>query len=343
MDKTRFYVLFAKSQSGELSSTEKEELEVLKATNHELLNESGFLNDVFSGLKINPEADGDSVFSSIQHEINSNEIGSYKSSYNQKSNRIATIRKVAAAIFIFLIAGLSYFLVQENLSRSEIVKVPTEVKLISKVAPKGLKLNFALPDGSIVWLNSESKVTFPEKFTNNSRVVELEGEAFFMVTKDAGKPFIVKSGDLITTALGTSFNVKNYSQESSAKITLVTGRVLVELRDNLKQGVLLDKGFAVNYSKVNNSIYKSAEQTDKIIAWKDGILLFENDNFEKVITTLSRWYGVTFVINNYNGKAWNYSGRFHNEYLSNILENISFAENFDYKIDQDKVVITFKN
>lgn len=343
MDKTRFYVLFAKSQSGELSNAEKEEFEVLKANNQILLNESGFLNDVFSGLKINLEADGDRVFSSIQHEINSDEITSFKSDYNPNSNRLVNIRKIAAAIFILFIAGLSYFLVQENLIKKEVAKVSTEVKIVNKVAPKGLKLNFALPDGSIVWLNSESKLTFPEKFTENSRVVELEGEAFFMVTKDAGKPFIVKSGDLITTALGTSFDVKNYSQESSAKITLVTGRVLVELNDNLKQGMLLDKGFAVNYSKANKSIYKSKEQTDKVIAWKDGVLLFENDDFDKVITTLSRWYGVTFVINNYDGKKWNYSGKFHNEYLNNILENISFAENFDYKIEQDKVVITFKN
>ncbi len=343
MDKNRFYILYAKSKAGELSNIEKEELEVLKVNNPDLLNESGFLNDIFSGLEINLEADGDSVFNNIQQEINSNDIIPLDSYYNQKSNRIANIRKIAAAIFILFTMGLTYFLIRDNISKPEEVKTVTEVKLISKASSAGLKLNFALPDGSIVWLNSESKLTFPETFTNNSRVVELEGEAFFMVSKDPGKPFIVKSGELITTALGTSFNINNYSKEGTAKITLVTGRVLVELKDNLKQGLILSPGFAVNYSKVNKSVFKSEESTDKVIAWKDGVLLFEDESFEKVITTLSRWYGVTFVINNYNGKDWNYSGRFQNTYLSNVLENISFAEGFDYKIEQDKVVLTFKD
>ena len=344
MDKNRFYILFAKSQAGELSNTEKEELEVLKTNNPDFLNESGFLNDIFSGLEINLEADGDSVFNNIQQEINSKDIIPLESYYNQKSNRIANIQKIAASIFIFFIVGLTYFLIRENISKhEEEVKIVTEAKLINKVASAGLKLNFALPDGSIVWLNSESKLTFPEIFTENSRVVELEGEAFFKVSKDPGKPFIVKSGELITTALGTSFNVKNYGVENSAKVTLVTGRVLVELKDNLKQGLILSPGFAVNYSKVSKSVFKSEESTDKVIGWKDGVLLFEDDSFEKVIATLSRWYGVTFVINNYNGKDWNYSGRFQNDYLSNILENISFAEGFEFAIDQDKVVLTFKN
>ncbi len=343
MNNSKFFILFAKSQTEGLNPVERRELDMLMASNPQLAKDAEFLSDISSNTKTSIKADGKSVFNSINDEINSLKIIQFKSD-SSTHRRSFSIQKVAAVVIILITTGFfAYFLIQKPLLKPAVVIESNAVKIIEKTVTTGQKLKLYLPDGSIVWLNSESKIIYPEKFLSNQRVVELEGEAFFMVEKNPQKPFIVKSGDLNTTAIGTSFNVNNYDSENHTKVTLVTGKVRVELSNNSVDGIILGEGYAVNYSKTNNSIYKLKAEVDKVISWKDGILLFEDDSFETVINTLSRWYGVKFVVNNYDGREWTYSGRFQNDYLSNILESISFIENFDYKIENEKVTLSFKN
>ena len=341
MNTSRFQALFTKSQTEKLSKSEIKELNSLISLHPELEKDAEFIASFWSESEFTIKGDGSRVFEEISKEINSNSIIPMYSNQKPARKIFFTPYRIAAAIVFFLVAGfMAGFILQQIPADNDDVLAETIVKQIEKNVMIGNKLRVFLPDGSIVWLNSESKLSYPERFSDHVRIVQLEGEAFFEVTKNPTKAFIVKSGALTTTALGTSFNVRGYSFEKDIQVTLVTGKVLVEKED---QKFILEPGFGVQYSKEDGTIMKEKRSVNKIIGWKDGIIQFENDTYQTVAKKLSRWYGVEFVlVEPYNGEGWRYSGWFKNDYLDNVLKSISFSQDFDYKIENEKVIITKK-
>lgn len=344
MGNKRFFVLITKSQTEKLSNTERKELEKIISLNPDLEKDAEFVTDFWTESEFNMEANGDHVFGEISRQINSSPIIPLFSDQRPKRKRIITTYRAAAAIIIFLVFGImAVFIVQQFSSGNDGLLVDSQLNQTEKQAQSGQKLRIFLPDGSIVWLNSETKLKYDEKFGDHARMVELEGEAFFEIVKKPEKPFIVKSGTLITTALGTSFNIRGYSSEDNIQVTLVSGKVLVESEQTSSPKFMLDPGYGIHYLKENGTFYKEKRSVEKIIGWKDGILRFDNDNCQTVIEELSRWYGVKFVVeNSFKGEEWRYSGWFENEYLDIVLESISFSQGFDYKIENEKVTLKMK-
>ncbi|MCK5470978.1 MAG: FecR domain-containing protein, partial [Cyclobacteriaceae bacterium] len=210
-----------------------------------------------------------------------------------------------------------------------------------KSLPCGQKLKIFLPDGSTAWLNAESTITYPERFDTEKRVVTLNGEAFFDVTKDPSKPFIVQTENIDVTVLGTTFNVRNYHNERKTDVALESGEVLVET-SGLKEGkYILSPGEGISMNKKSGEIGLYEVDPKSAYQWKDGVIYFNKANFDEVINKLSRWYGVEFIIDNYNGEEWEYSAEFKNDYLNNILQSMSFTKGFKYELDQNKVTIKF--
>ncbi|MGV3764080.1 FecR family protein [Parapedobacter sp.] len=164
---------------------------------------------------------------------------------------------------------------------------------LALVTPRGGTYQIVLSDGTRVWLNAASSLKYPSKFNGNERIVELEGEAFFEVNKQQGKPFKVISDDQIVEVLGTQFNVSGYPDERHTKTTLVTGRVQVASRTNLGSPMAIKPG---QQSIVQDgNIHITTADTNQIIAWKQGIFHFESTPLEEMLKQIARWYDVHIV------------------------------------------------
>lgn len=160
------------------------------------------------------------------------------------------------------------------------------------VNPKGSKvLALVLNDGTNLWLNAASSISFPTSFDADKRQVLLDGEAYFEVKHDAHKPFIVKKGDMRVQVLGTHFNVNAYSNENAIKVTLLQGSV------NIKSGsseTLIEPGQQANVDKrAGNPIHVIKHiNVDEVIAWQNGKFIFKNQDIHTIMRQVARWYNV---------------------------------------------------
>jgi ferric-dicitrate binding protein FerR (iron transport regulator) len=143
--------------------------------------------------------------------------------------------------------------------------------------PRGGQYQLSLPDGSKVWLNSESSITYPVVFAAQERKVKITGEAYFEVAKDKTKPFRVETNDMQVEVLGTHFNVKAYADEGPTKTSLLEGSVKID-KQILKPGQAFTNGRIV------------PTDVDQDVAWKNGIFNFNNQNLSQVMKELARWY-----------------------------------------------------
>lgn len=143
--------------------------------------------------------------------------------------------------------------------------------------PRGGQYQLLLPDGSKVWLNSESSITYPVVFADKERKVKISGEAYFEVAKDKTKPFRVETGDMQVEVLGTHFNVRAYAEDGPTKTSLLEGSVKID-QQILKPGEAFMNGRIV------------PTNVDQDVAWKNGIFNFNNQNLSQVMKQLARWY-----------------------------------------------------
>jgi ferric-dicitrate binding protein FerR (iron transport regulator) len=215
------------------------------------------------------------------------------------------------------------------------------VKEATKITEPGQKLSFHLNDGSRVILNAGSKLIYPETFNEQERIVHLEGEAFFEVSKDSLRPFRVITGSVVTTALGTSFNINSFSINKEIEVALVTGKVMVTEDKNSTEAVFLMPGEMATYHKGDDSLSKSIYNFKEEISWKDGVLYFKDAGYSEIVRKLELWYGVDIVENRIPEKTWNFTGTFEDENLVNILNSLQFGHGFKYEIIGKKVELKF--
>jgi hypothetical protein len=155
----------------------------------------------------------------------------------------------------------------------------------------GMEYMLTLSDGTRVFLNAETKLKFPTKFRKEERVVVLEGEAYFEVRKDATHPFIVKANDVDVKVLGTSFNLRSYSDENSIATTLVSGKVAVSAGENSEEIV---PGEQAVYMKETGKMEVKPIDVTLYTAWHTGKFIFRNETLEEMMSYLARWYGVKY-------------------------------------------------
>ncbi|RXQ92933.1 FecR family protein [Ancylomarina salipaludis] len=209
----------------------------------------------------------------------------------------------------------------------------------SLIIPKGGEYNLTLSDGTKIWLNSNSKLKYPTKFSGKERLVELEGEAFFDVSKNKDFPFVVKMNDFQIKVLGTSFNVNAYNDEKEIITTLVEGRV--EVKDQLrnqKEILLPNDQFCIN--KYNGDFKKTHVDTEIYTAWKNGRLVFQNERLEDIMIRLSRWYNVEVFFLNNESKDLKFTGDLARyEDFNNVLEMIEFTDKVKFSIKNRSVLV----
>ncbi|UCS94041.1 FecR domain-containing protein [Echinicola marina] len=252
-------------------------------------------------------------------------------------NRMSQWAKVAAIlVFSVLITFLTTRFLNTDAEEDQMIGI----EWITKSTAMGEKLSFRLSDGSVVWLNAGSSLQYPVSFDSTVRLVKLSGEGFFEVAKDSIKPFKVLSGNLTTTALGTSFNIHSHASKD-VKVSLVTGKVVIDEAFSGK-AYFLSPGQELGFDLGKGQIDIHPFDDELVQSWRNGVLIFKKAQFEQVKEKLESWYGVSIEVKGVIPKTWRFSGKFEQQMLETILNSMSNIENFDYKIKGKKVNISFK-
>lgn len=255
-----------------------------------------------------------------------------------------TIAVSAAGLALILLSVFSY---RQIVINQEVTHSDAQPVMIEKFSPMGQISKVFLPDGSLVWLNADSKLQYASNYGMLTRTVSLTGEAYFEVKNDVTKPFLVKSGNVAITATGTSFNVNTYFDNSNIEIVLDEGELIIE---NLFSSLIPGMPLKTTLVPGNKAIYSLRESVFQVVdihdsfdytCWKDGILSFQHADFETVINSLERWYGVEFTWNGEPDSGWNYTGDFNNEYLESVLKALGLDGQFSYEINNNAVQLIF--
>lgn len=268
-------------------------------------------------------------------------IVSYNRSKKQKTIRQFYIQKkyLAVAAVLLLAFFLSFWVMSLKDVGSEITVSANNKTEVSKATARGQKLTFKLPDGSTIMLNSESSVTYKEPFESN-RQVKLIGEAFFDIERDVANPFTISSGTVLTKVLGTSFNIKAYPEANKSIISVLTGKVLIADQSG-NEASLLPNTKGIFQLEKKELLIEQAIVADEV-AWKDGVIVFENKPLSDVVLMLERWYGVDIQVKEKDLLQGKYTGYYSNASLEKVLDGLSYTSGFDYSLQDKTVIITKK-
>lgn len=236
--------------------------------------------------------------------------------------------KVASAILILI--GSSYFF---NLSLSD---KPNNL-LQSIYVPPGSRTSVTLPDGSLVWLNSNTSFKYPTTFASENRVVELDGEAYFEVTKNEGKSFIVKTNKYNVEVLGTTFNVEAYTNEVSFKTGLFTGKVKLYKEQQENKSLYLKPGEAAEL--IGDALQVSSANQNSF-RWKDGLIILEDKSFTEIMRLFEKYYDVQIIIKNDKTKELGYKGKLRiSDGIDHALRVLQKDFRFTFKREEDTNII----
>jgi ferric-dicitrate binding protein FerR (iron transport regulator) len=232
----------------------------------------------------------------INQQINSKFSGNFR-----KIQR--SILQIAAILLIGLVSGFSlgYLLQKPEQPGTEVAWFETHVS-------RGEKSQLMLPDGSKVWINSESNLSYPSNFMSGNRVIKLSGEAYFEVAKSDNKPFLVKTRDYDIRVLGTKFNVTAYADFKRTETSLIEGKIEI-----LKGDKVFPAAPGQEITFINHHFSIKETNTNLSTKWKDDIFDFDKIPFKELIVRLERWYDVEIEIQNTELNDILYSGIFKNE------------------------------
>lgn len=216
--------------------------------------------------------------------------------------------------------------------------VSIEKQGVTIQANAGMRSSFNLPDGTVVYLNSGSILSYPLPYDKNERVVTLTGEAYFKVAHNQEQPFIVSVANdrMQVKVLGTEFNIQAYSEDYEVQTTLVSGSINIGMKQSnnvIKYQTLSPSEKAV-YNLQNQSINITCVNVESEIAWKDGVLIFKDMALPQVLKELSYFYNVKFQVLDPVINSYRFTGTFKNRQLSQILDYLQISSHVGYSIKQ---------
>lgn len=238
-----------------------------------------------------------------------------------------------AAVFVITVACGTYFY------KSEIRKIGEAMNTIK--VPAGQRANLTLPDGTNVWLNARSEMRYPAVFTGNKREITLDGEAYFEVTHNEDKPFVVQTNKCNVEVLGTKFNVEVYSDSEDFCTSLMEGSVRVSDKGNPSETVLLSPNHMVSLE--NGQLSTSPILDFDVFRWKEGLICFRNMNFEQLMLRFEKCYGVRIVVENKHLVNYICSGKFRiSDGIDNALRILQKDAKYSFERNNDESVIYIK-
>lgn len=240
----------------------------------------------------------------------------------------------AAAVLIILLVGTWFTAISYQESDPLVAMHTLEV-------PAGQRACLTLEDGTQVWLNAKSTLTYPSRFSEKERRITLSGEAFLTVKKDAHKPFIVSSQGVDVEVLGTTFNVSAYPEAGFVQTSLLEGSVKMYPHADPSRQVTLRPNEEACYKNGNMTVQPlvSSEQ----FSWKDGVYSFDNEPFEQIIEKLQLYYDVKIEVKDPSILDFEYSGKFRQrDGIYKILQIIQKIQKFKIEVDDEENVITLR-
>ena len=372
----QFWVLLSKKLSNEASSEELQELQSILLSNPDLHHKAEMLTEMWEQESITNNAGSEAAY--MRHimkqkdeffveenpiEVKNNdpvfekEPGFFQSLFSKK-------RLTIFSFFALLVitTGAIYLFTQKKA-----INLPAEQVISSIVTKNGNRTKIILPDGSQVWLNAGSNLDYNNSvFNKDLREVTLNGEAYFDVTKNADKPFIIHTKKMDVKVIGTAFNVRSYNDEKTAEASLIRGSIEVTLKDGKNQKLILMPSQKI--SVANNVIETPVEKPGKKpivkndvssvpqftvdelklspkydiipeIAWTQNKLFFEDESLENIVLMMERWFGKKVMIADEALKNVRYTGNFENETMEEVLSYLKLSRTFNFRIGNDNVVI----
>ena len=240
--------------------------------------------------------------------------------------------KIAAVLAIVLL-GTHYWTGKHQ--------VPEDKTWQSIYVPAGQRAELMLADGTKVWLNSRSTLTFPGSFKGNIRNVKLDGEGYFAVTKNVEQPFIVETNKCNVKVLGTEFNVMAYAADSVWETSLLEGAVEILVPGSNNSGMRLEPNMMASLK--GNRLVKGRIKEADYFLWREGLLCFNDISVRDMIEKLKLYYGVDIVVNNTRILKNRYTGKFRTkDGVEHVLKVIQKDHSFIYSISAEKDSIFIK-
>jgi transmembrane sensor len=207
----------------------------------------------------------------------------------------------------------------------------------------GQKKQILLEDGTRVFLAPQSELRYPKHFAADRRVVDLQGQAYFEVSKNPHQAFVVHTDALDVQVLGTHFNVNSYKKNTVAVVSLLEGKVKVTMADDDNDEYLLAPGQELSLNRINHQVYQHEFDQKSTIGWMTNILLIKNEKLGQVAEKINKLYGVKIVFADQATADTRLYAEFKDESLLTVLETIKATGNIEYHIEKDKVYLTLKN
>ncbi len=369
MIEDHFWTLIAKKLSGEADEEELRDFEKLLRENPDLHYPLQAITDLwFADLQFDQQDAQDALNKHIQRmkdlniEFNDPQEESLRHEPGWRTNRKWVWPALAAAFFAgTLFFGIRFFSAGSSEMKSQLRENKQVVNQIS--TKNSSKTSLILSDGTKVWLNAGSSLTYDTSYNKVVREVSLTGEAFFDVTKNKTKPFIIHTSKFDIKVLGTEFNVKSYSTDRTTEASLIRGSIEVTFKDNPNRKIILrpNEKIVVNNNTGPETAYlknnrKTAEVPDIAImglthehntgtiietSWVENKLIFQDESFEDISHQLERWYGVTIVFNNNQLKENHLTGNFKNETIRQALDALKLTASFRYEMDKNNNITIY--
>lgn len=252
----------------------------------------------------------------------------------QQKPRFLQLFKTVAAVLVFpLLFSSVYFFLHDTKSEP----VLSGQQWYTLKTGSGMRSEFQLPDGTNVWLNSNTTLRYPMAFSATAREVFISGEAYFDVAENQQKPFLVNTGKLTIQVTGTEFMASNYPDEHLTEIVLVEGSVnLCQTEATGKHNLIhrMQPGDRAILEEGDNKLFVEQVNVAKYIAWKDGKLIFRDDAMTEVVRRLNRWYGVDIQLNEDHLEDYVYTATFEDESLFQVLDLLKLSAPIEYTIKQ---------
>ena len=234
----------------------------------------------------------------FKNRIQSTESGLRKNRFVFRKHFVPFLRVAAVFLMLFTVGSVFYYW-----GSSSVPKQPDVMNRL--LTANGSKGRFVLPDSTVVWLNSNSLLEYPETFSSSAREVSLSGEAYFEVRRNEKLPFRVQAGEMKVEVLGTEFNVQAYSGDEVVKTTLNCGKVRVMMGKEALE-LVLDQQAVCDLR--HRRFHKIEVNANYFSAWKDGKFIFEDEPLENILNSLARWYNISVFYQNEELKNFHFTG-----------------------------------
>lgn len=373
MNDKRVLELLTRKIAEEISLEELEELNSLFEKNPDIVYYEQYLKEIWQERNdtINLEIDLEDQYEKHKLKYNNwltfSENNLVNSEYEETS-KSSMYFKYAFAVGLFVVLGVLFFKWNPDLFS---VKDNAIVNRIEIMTQKGVRKQLVLPDGTKVWLNADSKLSYDNSMNDSDvRSVNLEGEAFFDVAKDANRPFFIVTKEISIKVLGTAFNVKAYPNEDRTETTLLRGSIELIVNEIPKEKFMLkpneklavtknkmieevEQGIASdsvssritlannitltigNLSKVNVDNHEYIQET----SWVDNRLVFKDETLEEIVSKLERWYDLDIEITDIKLKTYRYTGTITKESIGQVLTAMQLIKPFHFKIQNNDVTL----